>query len=142
LATSLVGSNICFKNNAQELPPYRFEFTCDTNRIRKYFLSLPRFEPGSLGWLVDGLANSATPLLIISLFFEIYYLQEYCLRLHVIERCSFFRIYKCPLITDTLSWVHNLSRTIDSTYVSPLVLEKNRFFLLNFFNMFLFYLKY
>jgi hypothetical protein len=34
--------------NAQELTPYRFEFNCDTNRKRKYFLSVTRFELGSL----------------------------------------------------------------------------------------------
>jgi hypothetical protein len=36
-------------NNAQELTPYRFEFKYDSNRIRKYFRSVPRFEPGSQG---------------------------------------------------------------------------------------------
>jgi hypothetical protein len=35
--------------NAQELIHYRFGFKCDTNRIRQYFLSELRFEPGSLG---------------------------------------------------------------------------------------------
>jgi hypothetical protein len=36
-------------NIAQELTPNLFGFKCDPNRIRKYFLSEPRFEPGSLG---------------------------------------------------------------------------------------------
>ncbi len=54
LATHLVESNIIgqytciLTNNAQELTPYRFGFKCDTNRIRKYFLSVLRFETGSL----------------------------------------------------------------------------------------------
>ena len=60
-----VGSNIIdqytciLTNNSQELTPCRFEFKCDTNRRRKYFLSAQRFEPGSLGWTTDTLANSA-----------------------------------------------------------------------------------
>jgi hypothetical protein len=33
-------------NNAQELTPKDLNFNCDTNRTRKYFLSVPRFEPG------------------------------------------------------------------------------------------------
>ncbi len=36
-------------NNAQELTPYRSELKWDINRNRKYFLSVQRFEPGSLG---------------------------------------------------------------------------------------------
>jgi hypothetical protein len=32
-------------NSAQELTPYSFGFKCDTKRIRKYFLSEPRFDP-------------------------------------------------------------------------------------------------
>jgi hypothetical protein len=36
-------------NNAQELTPYRYEFKCDKNRLRKYFLSVSGFEPRSLG---------------------------------------------------------------------------------------------
>ncbi len=47
-------------NNAQELTPYRFEFKSDTNRIRKYFPSMPKFEPGSLLRVTKVLANSAT----------------------------------------------------------------------------------
>ena len=71
MATCLVGSNIIgqytciLTNNAQELTPYRFEFKCDTNRIRKYFLSMPRFEPGSLGWMTNALANSTMSLVTV-----------------------------------------------------------------------------
>jgi hypothetical protein len=75
LATCLVGSNIIgqynwiFTNNAQELTPYRFEFTCDQNRIRKHFLSILRFELGSLRWTASTLANSAKPPLLSILLF-------------------------------------------------------------------------
>ncbi len=33
-----------------------------TSRIRKYFMSVLRFEPRSLGWMTDTLANSLTLL--------------------------------------------------------------------------------
>jgi hypothetical protein len=68
LATYPVGPRIIcqythiFTNSAQELTPYRFEFKCESNRIRKYFLSMPRFQTGSLGWMTAKLANSATSL--------------------------------------------------------------------------------
>jgi hypothetical protein len=72
LETCLVGSNIIgqytciLTNNAQELSPYSLGFKRYTNRIRTYFLSEPRFEPGSLGWMTDSLANSAVlPLEVI-----------------------------------------------------------------------------
>jgi hypothetical protein len=54
-ATCLPGSNIAgqytyiLTNNVQELTPYRFDFICDTNKIRKYFLYMLRLEPGPLG---------------------------------------------------------------------------------------------
>jgi hypothetical protein len=54
LATCQVESNIIgqytyiLTNNAQALTPYRFGFKCDTNRIKTYFLSELRFEPGSV----------------------------------------------------------------------------------------------
>jgi hypothetical protein len=51
--------------NAQELTPYRFEFKCNTSRKRKYFLFMPRFEPGSLGLTMDALANYARPPLLM-----------------------------------------------------------------------------
>jgi hypothetical protein len=67
LATCLKGSNIISQytciltNNAHELTPYRFGFKCDTNKQNKKIFSVePRFEPGSLGWTKDALANSAT----------------------------------------------------------------------------------
>jgi hypothetical protein len=65
LATCLVRSNIIdqykclLTNSAQEITPYRCEFKCDTNRIRKYFLSVLWFEHRSLGWMTDAIANSA-----------------------------------------------------------------------------------
>jgi hypothetical protein len=46
-------------NSAQELTPYIFKRKCNTDRKRKYFLSMPRFEPGSLGLTTHALANSA-----------------------------------------------------------------------------------
>jgi hypothetical protein len=55
LATCLVGSNIIdqhtciLTNNAHELTPYRLEFKFDTSRIRKYFLSVLKFEHEFLG---------------------------------------------------------------------------------------------
>jgi hypothetical protein len=53
------------------LTPFRFEFKCDTKTIRKYFLSMPRFELGSLGWMMNALVNSATPpLLVVFVFFN------------------------------------------------------------------------
>ncbi len=45
-----------FKKNVHELTPYRFEFKWDTNRIWKYFLPMPQFEPESIGWMADALA--------------------------------------------------------------------------------------
>jgi hypothetical protein len=45
-------------NNAQDLRPYRFEFKCNTNRKRKYFMSVQRFEPRSAS------ANSAMYFLL------------------------------------------------------------------------------
>jgi hypothetical protein len=38
---------------------------CETNRIRKFILSVQRFEPESLGRTTDSLDNSAMPLLPI-----------------------------------------------------------------------------
>jgi hypothetical protein len=35
-----------------KLTPHRFECKCDANNIIQYFLSVARFEPGSLGWTV------------------------------------------------------------------------------------------
>jgi hypothetical protein len=52
-----------FIKNAQDLTPYRFEANCDTNRIRKYFLSLLRFESGSIGGLMGKLVSSVMTLL-------------------------------------------------------------------------------
>jgi hypothetical protein len=46
-------------NNAQELTPKTFEIKFDKNRKRKYFLSMPRFKPGSERRMKD--ANSAMP---------------------------------------------------------------------------------
>jgi hypothetical protein len=60
-------------NNVQELTPYRFEFKCDTNRTRKCFLSMPRFEPRSPGWMTVALSNSATPPLCIFLYILVYF---------------------------------------------------------------------
>jgi hypothetical protein len=60
---SIVQCNItmkCTLFNAQELTLYRFGFKCDTNRIKKYFLSEPRFEPGYLERITGALSNSAT----------------------------------------------------------------------------------
>jgi hypothetical protein len=63
-------------NNGQELIPYIFEFKCHTNRIKKYFLSKLRFEPGSLGWTTNALANSAKlPLILQECFWEIFATQ-------------------------------------------------------------------
>jgi hypothetical protein len=47
-------------NLHQELPPNSFEFKCKTNGIRKYYLSVSRFEPR---WTTDAWANSAMSLL-------------------------------------------------------------------------------
>jgi hypothetical protein len=59
VGSNIIGQYTCLlTNNVQELTPYRFEFKCDTNRIRI------RFEPVSLGWMTDALANSATQLLL------------------------------------------------------------------------------
>jgi hypothetical protein len=42
--SNIIGQYTCIlANNAQEVTPYRYEFKYDTHRIRKYFLSLPRF---------------------------------------------------------------------------------------------------
>jgi hypothetical protein len=35
-------------NSAHTLTTYRVEFKCGTNRIRKYLLLMPRFEPQTL----------------------------------------------------------------------------------------------
>ncbi len=51
-------------NNAQELTQYRFEFKCDTKGMRKFSLSVLRFEPA--------LANSATPLLSATLMNKVF----------------------------------------------------------------------
>jgi hypothetical protein len=65
LATCQVRFNIIdqytcvLTNTAQELTPYRFEFKCGTSKIRKYSLTVPRFEPGSLEQTKDASANSA-----------------------------------------------------------------------------------
>jgi hypothetical protein len=56
------------KNYAQELIPNIFGFQCDINRIRKYFLSELKFKPGSLGWMMDALVNSAIPQLSENFF--------------------------------------------------------------------------
>jgi hypothetical protein len=48
-------------NNSQELMPYRFGIKCDANRNGIYFMSMPRFEHGSLGGMTYTLANSAIP---------------------------------------------------------------------------------
>jgi hypothetical protein len=48
-------------NDAQELTICNFDFNPDTNRI---FLSILKFEPGSLGQMTDPLANSALPPLL------------------------------------------------------------------------------
>jgi hypothetical protein len=60
ITSNIIGQyTFILTKNAQELTPYRFGFKCDTNRIRKYFLSELRFEPRSLGWTTtDALANS------------------------------------------------------------------------------------
>jgi hypothetical protein len=44
-------------NNAPGLKPCRYELKFDANRISKYFLSMPRFEPGSLRLMLDASAN-------------------------------------------------------------------------------------
>jgi hypothetical protein len=60
--------NTCIAtNNPQELMLYRFEFKCDTSRIRKYFLFVPRSEP--LGWTMNALASSAMPPLKACFFY-------------------------------------------------------------------------
>jgi hypothetical protein len=60
-----IGQYTCkLANNTQELIPYRLQFKYDTNRVRKYFLSEPQFEPRFLGWMMDTLAHSATPPLL------------------------------------------------------------------------------
>ena len=64
--SSIIFNTQILANDAQELTPYRFEFKTDANRIR-IFLSAPRFEPGSLGWMTDTLANSAMPQLFLLL---------------------------------------------------------------------------
>jgi hypothetical protein len=45
-------------NNAQDYTLCWFEFKWDTNRIKKYFLSMPRFEPWSLRFAVFNKAQS------------------------------------------------------------------------------------
>jgi hypothetical protein len=37
-----------------------YRFKGNKKKIWKYFMSILRFEPGSLGWRADTLANSAT----------------------------------------------------------------------------------
>jgi hypothetical protein len=57
--SSIFGQYTCtLTNNAHKLTSYRFGFKCETNRIRKYFLSELRFKTRSLGRTTD-----ATPLL-------------------------------------------------------------------------------
>ena len=62
VGSNIIGQNtVKLTNNAQELTPYRLGAKCYTNKIGKYFLSVPRFESGSQGCVMDKLANSATP---------------------------------------------------------------------------------
>jgi hypothetical protein len=51
-------------NNGQELTQYRFEFKCGTKGMRKFSLSVLRFEPA--------LANYATPLLSATLMNKVF----------------------------------------------------------------------
>jgi hypothetical protein len=67
--SSIINQYTCILTNiAEELILYRYEFKCNRNKIRKYFLAVPRYEPRSLGSMTDTLANSAMPPLSITLF--------------------------------------------------------------------------
>jgi hypothetical protein len=62
-------------DDAQGLTPYRYEFKCDSNRVWNYILSMPRFEPESLGWITHAQANFAT--VFVSVFLIVFHFKWY-----------------------------------------------------------------